>query len=65
MEIIEHSSDNNRKFDKKKKNINGKFSVVLMIIIAFLLGSSIMYLYKLQKKLWKMQLTKYIMPLYV
>lgn len=47
MEIIEHSSDNNRKFDKKKKNINGKFSVVLMIIIAFLLGSSIMYLYNI------------------
>ena len=44
MEIIEHSSDNNRKFDKKKKNINGKFSVVLMIIIAFLLGSSIMFI---------------------
>ena len=47
MEIIEHSSDNNRKFDKKKNNINGKFSVVLMIIIAFLLGSSIMYLYNI------------------
>ena len=47
MEIIEHSSNDDKKINNKRKNTNGKFSVVLMIVVAFLLGVGIMYFYNI------------------